>query len=1330
MRRELTVSILIAALLLANSPDAALAAKRVKRAGGSGGGGALQQGIYNYNKGYIKKAIPLLQRAVQQSPNSEQAQLWLAKALKKQGGPANLQAAQNAFEQVIQINPDNVEALTALGEMLSWQPQTRGRAIELLQRADRNKPGEPAVVKVLAQSLYWEGRYAEALNLVEPLADRFQNDKGWMTTYASLLAKTGSPEKAVEIFENNLNAPTSKDYYLRQAYAVALFQAGRTDDARALFNTLTQEADTLPVDKQVALKLGLGGLAYDMGMFDEAIRIDRSLPSEALDARPEIQLRIARSLAKTQRIPEAVSQFQAVYQSGKMSPQEKLEYGDFLVNQDLPPESMPSPNTIEALYQDALNSLGEDQGQAHIRLARYYSNLEGRSEDAIRSFWAAIQNTGGNNQASYQKEFLDYLKSDRLPAESSDKAFRELLAQSPNNTSLKAAYAEYLSYQPPRRGESLQLYLSLVKENPDMQAELKEPIEKVLNWDKASQDKIPLYQEAVSLYPDSKEAQLILARAYNLNPNTRVEALKLYQQLVTSYPEDKKIKKEWASLLIGDESRRNESIRLLSQLYQENPQDLGIKIAYAKLLSYEHQYTKALRLFNEVLAEEPDNKDALVGRGYNYLIDGQRFTGLDQFESLKTQFPDDVEVTMGLAEAYRSIGRYDKALRLIRDVKPLLNWTPPVWDFAPETPQVQMIPAQFESSSFGSSFSRSPVADFSIMPYSTRQEVAPEKQWREQFQGKPAKPKSIPSENDAPQISDFETSEPPAPKHGFHFKAKEPQEMMHKEAVKEAVPYWENDLGSLPEKSPAPAVSTETVIPPNSSIQANQSVQANEPPQPSDGYIMLGTEEDLNPEQLKPENLNDVKAEGPQDPIQSDIQDMNAAIKSIKSIQNQANTQLNTIHRNLSNTEENDTEAISLNGKKPELEGEGEGGNRDVLKAWGQYAQIDQDTNPILSQVGRFKTESETLEKQIYKELRPMARTGWSYMTQDGEKTTVRMRGWTLPNQMSLSLTPQLRARTGFSGGKFYQPRVFTSPSSTGVQAYMLGGTAKYWDHVTLDGELSLLHFDQSETFNMTYNTQMTVDFNDQVHWKLGSRRFQNPNSFLSLNGYRPIRGPFQGDVVGQVMETTVFTEINLMPIRNWDVNMGYEWAFVSGERTPTNFRNQAFFSTGYTVPYARNHYARVGYEFLYFGYSKDATLGYFNLDSGTDQPVVKLDNRITRAPRDSVFGGYFSPEYFFLNNFRLDLRGSFMKKFVEYRLGASMGVQTFSFGERIFTETPTSIASTVDGNVILNFNDWLSGYMHGEMLKGGGAFNRFRFGGGLIIRPDIPALSPVFGKI
>ncbi len=1308
MRREFTISILIAALLLAHSPDGALAAKRVKRAGGSSGG-ALQQGIYNYNKGFIKKAIPLLQKAVQQSPNNEQAQLWLAKALKKQGGAANLEAAKNAFEQVIQINPDNVEALTALGEMLSWQPQTRGRAIELLQRADRNKPGEPAVVKVLAQSLYWEGRYAEALNLVEPLADRFQNDKGWMTTYASLLAKTGSPEKAVEIFENNLNAPNSKDYYLRQAYAVALFQAGRTDDAKGLFNTLAQEADTLPVDKQVALKLGLGGLAYDMGMFDEAIRIDRSLPPDALEARPEIQLRIARSLAKTQRIPEAVSQFQAVYQSGRMSSVEKLEYGDFLVNQDLPPESMPSPNTIEALYPDALNNLGDDQGQAHIRLARYYSNQEGRSEEAIRSFWAAIQNTGGSNQASYQKEFLDYLKSDRLPAETSDKAFRELIAQNPSNVSLKAAYAEYLSYQPPRRGESLQLYLSLVKENPEMQAELKEPIEKVLNWDKASQDKIPLYLEAVSVYPDSKEARLILARAYNLNPNTRVEALKLYQQLVTAYPEDKKIKKEWAGLLIGDESRRGESLRLLSQLYQENPQDMGIKIAYAKLLSYEHKYTKALSLFNEVLAEEPDNKDALVGRGYNYLIDGQRFTGLDQFESLKTQFPDDVEVTMGLAEAYRSIGRYDKALRLIRDVKPLLNWTPPVWDFAPETPKVPLIAAQFESSSFGSSsfgsgYSRSPVADFSIMPYSSRQEVAPEKQWREQFQDKPSK-KHIPeSKNETSRNEAVETESETTLNN-------EDMPLKNKKTQKESVPYWENDLGSLPEK--APAASEETVIQPSEIVQST----ASEPPQADTGYIMLGTEEKL-------------ETEAGSNPIQSDIQDMNAAIESIKTIQNQANTQLNTIHRNLSNTEENDTEAISLNGKKPEMDGTGAGEERDVLKAWGQYAQIDQDTNPILSQVGRFKTESATLEKQIYKELRPMARTGWSYMTQDGEKTTVRMRGWTLPNQLSLSLTPQLRARTGFSGGKFFQPRVFTSPSSTGVQAYMLGGTAKYWDHVTLDGELSLLHFDQSETYNMTYNTQMQVDFNDQVHWKVGSRRFQNPNSFLSLNGYRPIRGPFQGDVVGQVMETTVYTEINLMPVRNWDVNMGYEWAFVSGERVPTNFRNQAFFSTGYTVPYARNHYARVGYEFLYFGYSKDATLGYFNLDSGTDQPVVKLDNRITRAPRDSVFGGYFSPEYFFLNNFRLDLRGSFMKKFVEYRLGASMGVQTFSFGERIFTNTPTSIASTVDGNVILNFNDWLSGYMHGEMLKGGGAFNRFRFGGGLILRPDIPALSPVFGKI
>jgi hypothetical protein len=47
---------------------------------------------------------------------------------------------------------------------------------------------------------------------------------------------------------------------------------------------------------------------------------------------------------------------------------------------------------------------------------------------------------------------------------------------------------------------------------------------------------------------------------------------------------------------------------------------------------------------------------------------------------------------------------------------------------------------------------------------------------------------------------------------------------------------------------------------------------------------------------------------------------------------------------------------------------------------------------------------------------------------------------------------------------------------------------------------------------------------------------------------------------------------------------------------------------------------------------------------------------------------------------------------------------------------------------VILNFTDWLAAYGDLAYLNSNGQFNRWRFGGGLMLRPKIDALSPVFG--
>jgi hypothetical protein len=146
-------------------------------------------------------------------------------------------------------------------------------------------------------------------------------------------------------------------------------------------------------------------------------------------------------------------------------------------------------------------------------------------------------------------------------------------------------------------------------------------------------------------------------------------------------------------------------------------------------------------------------------------------------------------------------------------------------------------------------------------------------------------------------------------------------------------------------------------------------------------------------------------------------------------------------------------------------------------------------------------------------------------------------------------------------------------------------------------------------------------------------------------------------------------------------------------------------------------------------GFANNTINGFFDVTNfGATQPVVAMNPGVLADPGYD-FGGYFSPRSFFLNAGRLDYRGSLFNRFLEYQVGGSIGVQSFSHGNGIADSSPTTVAYSFDAAARLNFTDWLSAYGRYNFLDSGGFFQRHRVEGGLIIRPYIEALSPVFGE-
>jgi len=69
----------------------------------------------------------------------------------------DLAAAERDFRRVIELKPDDAEALNALGYTLADRTDRRSEALELIERAIKLKPDEPAIIDSLGWVRYRMG---------------------------------------------------------------------------------------------------------------------------------------------------------------------------------------------------------------------------------------------------------------------------------------------------------------------------------------------------------------------------------------------------------------------------------------------------------------------------------------------------------------------------------------------------------------------------------------------------------------------------------------------------------------------------------------------------------------------------------------------------------------------------------------------------------------------------------------------------------------------------------------------------------------------------------------------------------------------------------------------------------------------------------------------------------------------------------------------------------------------------------------------------------------------------------------------------------------------
>ena len=1172
---------------------------------------ALNYGINLYKKGMVGQALPVFKKATAQNPTNAGAYAWLGKAYKKQGGAKNQALDMSAYKKALQLNPNQPDALKDLAELYSWKSETRPHAVKLYSQYLANNPNDKLATKQLAQLYIWQGKYTQAAPLVNSVYGSYQNDKGFMAAVAQMFTYTGRAEEAVELYENRLNAQASGAVLsLRQNYVAALVKAKQYDKARELYHNLLESVNGEWASMDNEVLNAVSGMAFELGDYKTTIKVDSSLLGKSDVDSTLVGTRLARAYAKTKEYYQATQIMDGLHQRGLLDTANLVEYGDLLMDARLAGANIDFQK-IESLYREAIKR-GDDKTGVALRLARVYADTPGRFDDAVNFFtYSAERDSSGKAK----QELVDFLKSsDAKPDADARAGFAKVLQSFPNDATVLGGYAEYLSWNEATRDESLQAFLQLAQANNAKAQAYTEKLDDVLAWHQAKRRNTALYNELASAYPQSKGARLAEARAFWQDKSTTPDyerAFALYQELAPQYENDTRFTLEYAQMLssVSDRRLRNKAIEMIETLAATNPNDAEIKLAHARMLASAGKASQAIKVFDAILATTPNSKEALLGKGQAYLWSGNPFTAKKYLLEAKAQFPNDAEVNATLAEAYKAMGRYDKALNLIQEGRAMGN-TP-----AGEMPiPTQEAPIEQDSSAL-------PAAD-ALLNASTE------------------------------------------------------------EAQGYADTIWDDEAEvATPKATVAPthiASATSDTADFDRAMQALKAMQSD-------------TEKQVKALEEKVDVLQDLA------PGQAEV----STVVRNKYVQPQQDEMLN---------------------------------GQTAVGAEAGYAQrIIADEDPAVgNQVGArgdldYLDKLAGIENEVSQLMRPSFRTGFLYSTQKGDKSTNALRQWAFPNQVSFMLTPTVRLRGGYALRRFAQPKLGGLGISTTAHQYSGGLTWQLADRLLLDADGSITSFTQSKSENFTYQARLQYQAHDKVKLQAGIRRSPFETSLLSYAGIKPSKGLLANQLIGQVRENSVFGEINLGPWHNFDANMGYDFAWIDGENVPDNTKNQAFGNLGYNWQYTKNHAARLAYETLFFGFAKQATNGFYDTTGTLNGPVSTLLPP-TLANADTVFGGYFSPSSFFLNDIRLDLRGNFMDRLLEYKAYGSIGVQHFN-GGLPGEKSPTSAAYNVGGQLTANITDSVSLYALADYLSTGGIFDRLRVGGGLIYRPDFRPLMPVFGN-
>ncbi|PSB13691.1 hypothetical protein C7B76_18905 [filamentous cyanobacterium CCP2] len=649
---------------------------------------SVRNGYTLLDQGLVNQAIDRFERAVEQFPESLEAQLGLAIAYRRAGRDAD---AFQAYEQAVAIDPTNRLALLSLGMLGGFRPEWQARGIAALTTLLQQNPDDTEARTQRALLYIYEGQFETALADYELVLQQNPSREA-IGGAAQAHAYFGNYEESLTLFDRYLQGGGTLEGDAATAYARALRETGDATAAVQALETQLRQQPTLtgPVIRMRA-EQALNYAAIDRFDLATAMLVPLRGRSDARMVLGRTLIAIGRTYENAAFLEEGLSLFQAVAAEADTPTVLKREIAAVLAG--FPQSQLTALN----LYRQLVQAQPDDRGiQTQIAVLEYQT--EQISEADLLTQLAQILRTVPSDSAQ-QTLIVQALTRLRTPSPQLLPLYENLVRAGITEPLLYFRIAQiYLrqaefetarsvldTYQASRSGssidpaaelllaiidqregnlqDSIRRYQAIIDSNPRDKSILSgalQGLSGIYQGQGRFTEAMALYNRVVALNPDDFTKRVGQAGLeYQAGVLGRSEAEAILSQWLTNQPLTETPPELYS--LVGALPAEPSRELLYRALLQADPNNVAVQLRFVQVMATQNQ-AAAMVYVDELVARNPENIDIYFLKGNIAQQIGDLRQAAAAYEAILTITPENIDALSALGGVRFRQRRYQSAV--------------------------------------------------------------------------------------------------------------------------------------------------------------------------------------------------------------------------------------------------------------------------------------------------------------------------------------------------------------------------------------------------------------------------------------------------------------------------------------------------------------------------------------------------------------------------------------------------------------------------------------------------------------------------------------------